>query len=376
MISRGLFRGILCRRLGIGTVVAVGTVALESPAVVLEGLLYLGDSAALETIHAEYENMAPPTPLPPMLAVSGDVPEGDQWVYDWKWDGVRAIVGIEGGEVRVHSRALRDITSRYPELQELAAATRTRLLLDGEIVALDEQGRPDFDRLQSRMQVGLPTPRMLRESPLYYYVLDLLVADGENLCGSSYRHRRDRLAELGLPAPPTIRPPDPHARISGSGLLDIAAEHGFEGIMAKRLDSPYRPGVRSTDWINTPLRIRQEVVIGGWVPGGSRHAGTLGTLLLGAYDPSGALSYIGHVETGRPDPSSEALLGKLEALTRPSSPFATPVPRRRARHARWVEPELVGEVEHRRWTNDRTLWRPSWQGLRTDREPAEVTLPV
>ncbi len=312
-----------------------------------------------------------------MLAVSGDVPEDDEWVYDWKWDGVRAVIGIAGGEaaeVRVYSRTLRDITSRYPELHELAASTRRKLLLDGEIVALDEQGRPDFGRLQSRAQVGLPTPRLLREAPVHYYAFDLLVVDDEGLCELPYHHRRDWLADLGLPAPPTVRTPDPHAQVSGNGLLEIAAEHGFEGIMAKHRDSVYRPGTRSKSWVNTALRVPQEVVIGGWVPGRG-HPDTLGALLLGVYDTSGALTYVGSVETGSPDAATAALFDKFESLTRPSSPFSTPVPRTRARHAQWVEPDLVGEVEHRRWTHDRKLWRPSWRGLRTGRAPDEIMLP-
>lgn len=320
----------------------------------------------------------PPAPLAPMLAVPGGVPEGEQWAYEWKWDGVRAVVGLAGDEVRAHSRTLREITASYPELRALTTLTRRRLLLDGEIVALDERGRPDFARLQSRMHVHRPAARLLRDVPVCYYVFDLLVAGDEELLSLPYHRRRSRLADLGLTAPPTVRTPDHHTRVAGSDLLDVAADHGLEGIVAKRLDSRYRPGARSRDWVKTPLRTTQEVVVGGWVAGEGRRTGTLGALLLGAHrtDEPGALAYVGHVGTGFTESALADLLTRLRPLARPSSPFATPVPRDRARHAHWVEPVLVGEVEHRQWTAENRLRHPSWRGLRPDREPGEITVPA
>lgn len=310
-----------------------------------------------------------------MLAVSGDVPEGDDWAYEWKWDGVRAIVGVAGPEVRAHSRNLRDITPSYPELHSLTGLTRQTLLLDGELVTLDEAGRPDFGMLQSRMHVHAPTPRLLSDAPVHYYVFDLLVVDGEELHELPYHLRRERLTALGLSAPPTIRTPEYYTQVSGAELLAVAAEHGLEGVVSKRLGSTYRPGMRSRSWIKTPLRVTQEVVIGGWVRGEGRRAGTLGALLLGAHDADGDLVYVGHVGTGFTEAALADLLTRLRPHERPSSPFATPVPRDRSRHTQWVEPVLVGEVEHRQWTGDGRLRHPSWRGLRPDREPSEVRLP-
>ncbi|EID56538.1 non-homologous end-joining DNA ligase [Saccharomonospora xinjiangensis] len=310
-----------------------------------------------------------------MLAVSGDVPEGEDWAYEWKWDGVRAIVGVGGGKVRIHSRNLREITATYPELHALTSLTRASLLLDGEIVTLDEHGRPSFGRLQSRMHVHVPSARLLRKVPVHYYVFDLLVMGSENTCGLPYRVRRERLTALGLTASPTVHTPEHYTHVSGAELLGVAAQHGLEGVVAKRLDSIYRPGMRSRSWVKTPLRATQEVVVGGWVSGEGRRSGTLGALLLGAYTADGSLCYVGHVGTGFTEAALADLLARLRPLARPSSPFATPVPRDRARHAHWVEPALVGEVEHRQWTTDRRLRHPSWRGLRPDRDPHEITVP-
>ncbi|WP_197320110.1 non-homologous end-joining DNA ligase [Saccharomonospora sp. NB11] len=310
-----------------------------------------------------------------MLAVPGDVPSGDDWAYEWKWDGVRAIVGVAGDEVRVHSRNLRDVTASYPELHALTGLTRHRLLLDGELVTLDEAGRPHFGLLQSRMHVHAPTPRLLRDAPVHYYVFDVLVVDDTDLRELPYHLRRERLAALDLSAPPTVRTPEYYTQVSGAELLSVAAEHGLEGVVSKRLDSTYRPGMRSRSWIKTPLRETQEVVVGGWATGEGRRADTLGALLLGAYDADSDLVYVGHVGTGFTDAALADLLTRLRRHERPSSPFSTPVPRESSRHAHWVEPVYVGEVEHRQWTRDGRLRHPSWRGLRPDREPSEVTLP-
>lgn len=307
-----------------------------------------------------------------MLATPGNVPGGEGWAFEWKWDGARAIVGLRGERVRAHSRNLRDITATYPELSMLAGRVPGAALLDGELVTLDEQGRPDFGRLQSRMQVRSPTAALLRDYPVCYYVFDLLWLDGHDLIELPYHERRQRLARLGLDAPPRVRIPDHYTDIPGTDLLDIAARYGLEGVVAKRLDSVYRPGTRSRYWIKTPLRLTQEVVVGGWTPGEGRRAGMLGALLLGAYDDEGKLVYIGHVGTGFSDAALRDMRARLRPLRRDSSPFASEVPRDRARHATWVEPVVVGEVEHRQWTTDGRLRHPSWRGLRPDKQPREV----
>ncbi|MDQ0377939.1 non-homologous end-joining DNA ligase [Amycolatopsis thermophila] len=318
--------------------------------------------------------MTLPAPVAPMLATPGQPPAGPGWAFEWKWDGVRAMVAVDTGGVVARSRNLRDITSSYPELRVLPELVDRPLLLDGELVTLDDRGRPDFGRLQSRMHVARPRPELLESHPVAFFVFDLLHDSGRDLTREPYEDRRGQLAELALDAPPTIRVPDHYLgdEVTGPDLLEIASQSGLEGIVAKRVSSPYAPGRRSRDWIKTPLRQTQEVIIGGWVPGEGRRAGTLGALLLGVQDDQGQLVYVGHVGTGFTDQVLGEMRDRLAPLARQVSPFEVPVPREFARRARWVEPVLVGEVEHRQWTGDNRLRHPSWRGLRPDRDPAEI----
>ena len=309
-----------------------------------------------------------------MLATAGPAPAGDGWAVEFKWDGVRAIVSVSpAGLVRAYSRNDRDITRSYPELDGLPALVDRPVLLDGELVALDPVvGRPSFQLLQGRMHVQAPTRHLVAAVPVLLYVFDVLAVDGDELIGLPYLERRDRLAALALDRGP-VRCPPHYLDTEPAALLEVAAEHGLEGVVAKRADSRYEPGRRSRAWIKTPLRRTQEVIIGGWTSGEGRRAGGLGALLLGVHDSSdGRLRYVGHVGTGFTDRALREMLSRLEGIERPGSPFDEPVPREYARLARWVEPQLVGEVEHRQWTPDNRLRHPSWRGLRPDRERGEV----
>lgn len=307
-----------------------------------------------------------------MLATSGRLPESAGWAVEWKWDAVRAVVAVSPeGPVRANSRNDRDITRSYPELEGLAEVIDEPVLLDGELVALDEQGRPSFGRLQSRMHVTAPTARLLRATPVLFYAFDLLHCGGEPLLSSPYLRRRHMLLELGLSNGP-VRTPSHYTDVSGTRMLELAREHGLEGVVSKRLDSTYQPGQRSSTWVKTPLRYTQEVVLGGWTAGEGRRSGTLGSALLGAHDDRGNLVYIGQVGTGLTQRMLVDLLGQLESLERATSPFDTPVPRERARRARWVDPVLVGEVEYREISSEGFLRHPSWRGLRSDKQPVDV----
>ncbi|MFJ8819163.1 non-homologous end-joining DNA ligase [Amycolatopsis thermoflava] len=315
-----------------------------------------------------------PTPVTPMLATDDPPPEGERWAYEWKWDGMRAVVAVTPERVVAQSRNGRDVTASFPELQALPGLVTEPVLLDGELVTLDPLGRPDFGRLQARMGLARPRPAVLESHPVEFYVFDLLHQGSQRLLAAPYEERRQRLSDLALDTPPAVRVPA-HFRgseISGRELLGIADEQGLEGIVAKRLASPYTPGRRTRDWIKTPLRHTQEVIIGGWTPGEGRRTGTLGALLLGVYDDRGRLLYAGHVGTGFTDRALDEMRDRLAPFTRASSPFAVPVPGPYARNARWVEPVLVGEVQHRQWTSDGRLRHPSWRGLRPDRDPGEV----
>lgn len=266
------------------------------------------------------------------------------------------------GELWLWSRNLRDVTATYPELAPLGEVVSRPVLLDGEIVSFDAEGRPDFGRLQSRMNVARPRPELVRSVPVAYYVFDVLRVDGDDLTDEPYERRRDILASLKLDSPPLVQVPEHYPDADGQRLLAIAGEHGLEGMVAKRLGSRYQPGRRSTDWIKTPLRHTQEVVIGGWTSGEGHRAGTIGALLLGVYDDTG-LRYAAHVGTGFTDQALRDLQQQLEPLRRSDSPFDTPVPREHVPKAYWVKPDLVGEVEHRQWTSDQRIRHPSWRGL-------------
>jgi bifunctional non-homologous end joining protein LigD len=315
-----------------------------------------------------------PEALVPMLAVQGTLPpteDDDRWAYEFKWDGVRALARVEGGRVQLTSRNGNDVTVTYPELRALGEELgSTQVLLDGEIVALAE-GRPSFGALQRRMHVGNDTQarRLAAELPVTYLVFDVLHLDGRSCLPLSYAERRELLDALALAGPSWQTSPSFVG--AGAAVLEAAADQGIEGVIAKRLVSRYHPGRRSPDWIKiTDLRA-QEVVIGGWRPGEGRRAGTIGSLVLGLPD-EGGLRYVGLVGTGFTEQMLTELAGRLKRLERKTSPFVTEVPRDRARGARWVRPELVGEVVFREWTADGRMRAPSWRGLRPDRSPEDL----
>jgi len=312
-----------------------------------------------------------------MLASAGVAPSGPGWAFEFKWDGVRAIAAVAGDQLRLYSRNGNDITGGYPELAALSGLIEARrVLLDGEIVTLGAAGRPDFGLLQQRMHVRAPNPELVARVPVSYYLFDLLDLDGHTLLPQSYQQRRELLAGLDLGSgSPLIRVPPNYTDVSGGQLLEVARQHGLEGVVGKRLRSRYEPGRRSPAWIKTALFHTQEVVVGGWTAGQGHRAGTLGALLLGAHDAQGRLRYLGDVGTGFTERMLDDLMARLTALEQPGSPFDEPVPRDHARRARWVRPELVGEVEYRAVTLDRRLRHTAWRGLRTDKDPAQVTFP-
>ncbi|WP_222264089.1 non-homologous end-joining DNA ligase [Modestobacter marinus] len=315
-----------------------------------------------------------PEDLLPMLAALGELPPADdsRWGYEFKWDGVRALAHVRSGRLRLRARSGNDVTATYPELVPLPAVLHGHdAVVDGEVVALDPRGRPDFGLLQGRMhRTGPEVARMAAAAPVSYLVFDLLAWDGESLLGLPYIERRERLDALGLGSDRWVTTP----WFRGDGPLVQAAsrENGLEGVVAKRLDSPYRPGGRGPDWRKVKNLSTQAVVVGGWRPGEGRRAGGIGSLLLGVHDDTGRLVFAGHVGTGF---TARALADLAPLLTpRSTSPFAGVLPREVTRDARWVEPLLVGEVAFGQWTRDGRLRHPSWRGLRDDVDPADVVV--
>jgi bifunctional non-homologous end joining protein LigD len=318
-----------------------------------------------------YEPM-PELVLPMYASTAADLPpRQQQWAFEFKWDGVRAIVHVDGGRARATSRNKLDITGSYPELADLGKAMGSlRAILDGELVVFDEKGRSDFGLLQQRMKLsGDAVRRAARNYPVVYLIFDVLYLDGHDLTPLPYEQRRAVLDELGLNGPSWQTPPSFAGE--GTAVRQASRERGFEGIMAKRLDSPYQPGRRVDYWRKVKNVRRQEMVVGGWTKGEGNREGRLGSLLLGYYD-GGRLRYAGHVGTGFTMKTLADVEKALKPLARKESPFADPVPAARAKKSTYVEPTLVAEVEFGEWTRDGKLRHPSFKGLRYDKAATEV----
>jgi bifunctional non-homologous end joining protein LigD len=298
----------------------------------------------------------------PMLSTSVEaLPESEGWVYEPKWDGFRAIVTVSGGEVTLTSRNAKDFTERF---RSVARAARLGIrsadgVLDGEICALDDQGRSRFSLLQEG------------GGALVLVVFDLLELDSEPLIDLPLSERRDRLSQLIDPAAGNVLLSPQFD--DGEALLQAAMEQGLEGVVAKRLDSRYQPGRRSTDWRKVKVRGRQEVVIAGYTKGQGRRSGGFGALVVGVHE-AGGLRWAGNVGTGFTDAEIERLLALLKPLERKDSPFAEmpKMPRVRRSDVVWVEPRLVAEVVFAEWTHEGRLRAPVYMGLREDKAASEV----
>jgi bifunctional non-homologous end joining protein LigD len=314
-----------------------------------------------------YEPM--PSQLRPMLARSGPLPSREeQFGFEVTWDGIRTVLYSDHGHVELRGRNGTDFTPRYPEVRELARSLGSRrIVLDGEVVALDEQGRPSFERLQSRMHLASDSAvrRRMRDIPATYVIFDLLYLDGHTTMSLSYEDRRELLEALDLDGP-AWRTPAYH-RGEGRALLAATRELGIEGVVAKKLDCPYQPGARASHWIKVKNVHTQDVVIGGWTPGEGGRVTSLGSLAVGVMD-GGALVYAGKVGTGFTEQTLALLKRELEPLRRDASPFTGRQP---PKGTIFVEPELVAHVEFREWTKSGTLRAPSFKGLRPDISPQE-----
>jgi bifunctional non-homologous end joining protein LigD len=308
----------------------------------------------------------------PMLARLADMPPNeDDYGFEVKWDGIRAVAYMERGKLHLENRNLRDITFKYPELHTMAKGRNA--IVDGEVVALDQQGRPSFELLQARMHLSTEDAVRLRmpEVPVRFMAFDVMEIKGKPLMELPYTERRARLDKLDLNGASWQTPA--WRRGEGTALLEAARAQRLEGVMAKKLDSPYCPGKRTSYWLKIKAKLSQEFVIGGWLAGEGRRATTLGALLVGYFD-DGVLRYAGRVGTGFTERTLADLTERLGALSRPDSPFTPPPEPPRA--ARFVEPELVGEVEFTEWTREGILRHPAYKGLRDDKRPQEVVREV
>ncbi|WP_153031525.1 hypothetical protein [Amycolatopsis sp. YIM 10] len=302
--------------------------------------------------------------LPPMQPKPGTLPpaaEDEEWAYELDWGGPRALVRVQDGRTTVRERSGRVVTEEFPELRGLGTALGgTEVLLDGQLMTFE---------------AGLPNPAALRRrgkrrAPVWYLPSDVLHLDGTPCLELPYLQRRELLADLALHGPAWQTPE--HQLGDGGAALRSAIGRGLPGVLAKRLKSPYQPGKRSPHWIAVTGTGVQEVVIGGWRPGGGTRERTFGSLLLGI--PHGSrLRYVGNVGTGFTHHALEVLTGRLGRLERKTSPFHS-VPHPQGSGAHWVRPCLVGEVVFRGWTDAACLRTPRWRGLLPGRDPGGVTI--
>jgi bifunctional non-homologous end joining protein LigD len=313
--------------------------------------------------------------IAPMKAVTGELPPpGDGWAAELKFDGMRVIaaVGDPDQPLRLDTTRGHDAVARFPELAGLPAALAPhRLILDGEVVAFDANGRPSFSLLQRRMHLTRPTEiaRVAGQIPVRYAVFDLLWLDDDDLTARPYLERRELLLNTVNPGNRWMVPA--HHVGGAADLFEAARGQGLEGIVAKRTDSRYVPGARSPWWRKVKARPRQELIIGGWQAGEGGRSGQLGSLLVGFYEGD-ALRFAGKVGTGFTGAELTRLGGVLARLASEDCPFDPPPPRPVSRLAHWIRPELVAEIEFAEWTNGGTLRHPSYLGTRDDKDPRDV----
>lgn len=302
-----------------------------------------------------------------MLATpTRQVPSGDAWTHEVKWDGVRAITTVDGAGLRMASRNGNAITIAWPELAASPLGDRD-LVVDGEIIALNERGLPDFRTLQDRMHVrrASTAARLAEQVPAIYMVFDLLRLDGADLTGRPLAERRGLLEGLGLDGSWQV----PAGYDDGAMLLEATRQQGLEGVVSKRRTSVYRPGERSPHWLKLAHRHRTSVVVGAWRPQQGT-ADRLASLLVGEPTAQG-LAYRGRVGSGIGPRQGRALAELVEGLARADSPFADEVPRADAQGARWLDPVLVVDVDTHGLGYDR-LRQPSFQGVRSDLTPEDL----
>ena len=313
----------------------------------------------------------PPPTYEPMMAVLTSEPfDDDEWLFEVKWDGHRCLANL-GTSTRLTSRTTRDMTAQFPELIDMHRQLAARnAVVDGEIVALDREGRPSFERMQDRFH---RTPEELSRNkgrvPVQFVAFDLLWLDGQSLLDLPLAERRARLVEV-LVETRDIRLSQV---VEGAGKDFFAQVKALqlEGMVAKRAASPYRPGARSHDWRKIKALCLQDCVIVGWTPGKGGRAATLGSLLLAVYD-DGRLRYAGNVGTGFTHAFLADLLDRLQALQVDKPQFEGFEGTPRPRGARFVRPELVCEVEYLKWTQDDKLRAASFKGLRPDKPATDA----
>src|SRR3954447_16349667 len=311
--------------------------------------------------------MAAPAFVPPMLATLVAAPFDDpDWLFEVKWDGFRVEAVVDGGSVRLWTRGEQEAARYFGSFLEPADwITAGTAVADGEVIALDAHGEPDFALLQARIK---GRGAAAEPNAFVYEVFDLLHLDGRSLIGEPLDERRRLLAAILRPDP-RVRLSE-HVEAGGVAFFEAARRRGLEGIMAKDRRSPYVPGKRTDRWQKIKIRPEQELVVGGWAPGTGK-AVELGALLVGVYE-DGDLRYAGKIGAGFTTGSRTELLAALAPLAADASPFSPPAPRAAARDAHWLRPQLVVRAEFAGWTGDGMVRQASYKGIELEKDPRKV----
>jgi bifunctional non-homologous end joining protein LigD len=317
-----------------------------------------------------------PASIHPMLAISTEKPfDSKDWLFEIKWDGYRAVAFIDNGKLRLVSRNQNDFTSQYSELRDLPTFIRAkRAVVDGEIVAIDDQGRPSFSLMQQKTGFRSGGRRVAgREGiPILYYAFDLVWVEGYDLRKVNLEERKQILASLIESGGPVHY--SDHYAANGKALYEVAREKGLEGIVAKRRNSCYEER-RSNEWLKIKITRRMECVIGGYTePEGSRQY--FGSIILGLYDKQGRLIPVGQAGSGFDQNSLAEMWKLLQKIKTDKNPYSGKVDSGRRNH--WVKPELVAEIKFTEWTHETDegglkLRAPVFMGLRKDKSPRECT---
>jgi bifunctional non-homologous end joining protein LigD len=311
--------------------------------------------------------MSKPQFVSPMLATLTAAPFDDpDWLFEVKWDGFRVETVVDGDTVRLWTRGQQDAARYFGSFLDPRTWLNARqAVIDGEVIALDGHGEPDFALLQSRIKGrGLAA----EPAPFVYEVFDLLHLDGRSLLDQPLEDRRRLLAGV-LRTDPRVRLSE-HIETDGIAFFEAARKRGLEGIMAKDRHSRYVPGQRSDRWLKVKIRPEQELVLGGWVTGAGK-AVDLGALLVGVYEGD-ALRYAGKIGAGFTHSNREELLAAVAPLASEDVPFTPPPPRAAMRDATWLRPELVIRAEFAGWTTDGLVRQASFKGIELEKDPRAV----